>query len=260
MELKQVLQFLLVTLLFSTLSACATLQDWELPIVEQTKVIDLKEIPPPARQVSVAVYQFTDQTGQRQPGDIALFSTAVTQGTHQILTEALKDAGNGTWFRVVERAGIDRILQERQIIRQQRQQFDDNRDLGPLLYAGVMIEGGVIGYDSNIRTGGSGARYLGVGIRNNYRVDNVTVSLRLISVETSEVLATVTTSKTILSALVAGNVFRFFDMGTQLLETEVGITENESVTYAVKEAIELAVYELIMKGEQLKLWSFQLEN
>jgi len=253
---QRVLQFLLVSLLFS-LTSCATMQEWELPIVEQTKAIDLKELGPPERQVAVAVYQFTDQTGQRQPGDIALFSTAVTQGAGPILIEALKDAGQGEWFKVVERTSIERVLQERQIIRQQRQQFDDNRELDPLAYAGVMIEGGIIGYDSNIRTGGSGARYLGIGIRNQYRVDNVMISLRLISVSTSEVLLTVTTSKTILSAMVGGNVFRFFDAGTQLLETEVGVTENESVTYAVKEAIELAVYELIMKGNQLNLWRFR---
>lgn len=246
------------------LSNCSTynpLKEWYInsdkPFVEEIKVTELRDIPPPERKVSVAVYEFTDQTGQRQPGDIALFSTAVTQGSLQILIEALKEAGNGQWFRVVERSGIERVLQERQIIRQQREQFDDIRDLGPLLYAGVMIEGGIISYESNIRTGGLGARYLGIGARYQYRVDNVTVSLRLISVETSEVLITVTTSKTILSTLVGGNVFRFFDMGTELVESEAGMSENESTTYAIKEAIEFAVYELILEGISQNLWYFK---
>lgn len=253
---QRALLFLSAILLFS-LTACAATQDIELPIIEEARVIELNELPPPERQVAIAVYQFTDQTGQRQPGDIALFSTAVTQGAGPLLIEALKEAGGGTWFTVVERSGIDRVLQERQIIRQQRQQFDDDRELAPLTYAGVMIEGGIVGYDSNIRTGGSGARYLGIGARTQYRVDNVIISLRLISVSTSEVLLTVTTSKTILSTMVGGNVFKFFDTGTQLLETEVGVTENESVTYAVREAIELAVYTMIIKGEQLNLWRYR---
>jgi curli production assembly/transport component CsgG len=249
---------LILIALLINVTACMTLQGTDLLIVEKNEaIVGLRDLAPPDRKVSIAVYQFTDQTGQRAPDVVSSFSTAVTQGAGPILIEALTNAGNGKWFRVVERSSIDRILQERQIIRQQRQSFDDNRELEPIIFAGVMIEGGIIGYDSNLKTGGAGARYLGIGIRNQYRVDNVMISLRLISVSTSEVLLTVTTSKTILSASLAGNIFKFFDMGTELLETEVGMTENESVTYAVKEAIETAVYEMIMKGEQQKLWSFK---
>ena len=79
-----------------------------------------------------------------------------------------KDTGNGTWFRVVERGlGLDNLVRERQIIRSTR---DDVRkaggeapDLQPMLFAGILLEGGIVGYDSNIETGGNGARYLGIG-------------------------------------------------------------------------------------------------
>ena len=68
----------------------------------------------------VAVYNFADYTGQRRMDGVASFSTAVTQGGTELLIDALKTAGGGTWFRVVERAGIDNLVRERQIIRSTR--------------------------------------------------------------------------------------------------------------------------------------------
>jgi curli production assembly/transport component CsgG len=68
-------------------------------------------LPPPAgRKVTVAVYQFTDKTGQRrQQANVANFSTAVTQGAEVFLIKALQDVGNGQWFDVVERVNIDAL-------------------------------------------------------------------------------------------------------------------------------------------------------
>ena len=40
-----------------------------------------------------------------------------------MVIDALKTAGGGTWFRVVERNGIDHLVRERQIIRSARQDF-----------------------------------------------------------------------------------------------------------------------------------------
>ena len=225
----------------------------------------LRNLPPAEVMPVVAVYDFADLTGQRVSSDgVASFSTAVTQGAKDLLIDSLKAAGakenpKGTWFRVVERGvGLDHLVRERQIVRSTREQFATEEapaeGVQPLLFAGMILEGGIIGYDTNIETGGNGARYLGIGTTNQYRRDSVVVSLRAISTLTGEVLLNVQTYKTILSTGVGGDVFRFLDMDTKLLELESGMTENESVTWAVRSAIEAAVLALIQQGDERGYW------
>jgi curli production assembly/transport component CsgG len=209
----------------------------------------------------VAVYGFTDKTGQRKESpNIALFSTSVTQGGVELLIDALKTAGGGTWFRVVERQGLDHLVRERQIIRTARDEAakklnEDSKGVGPLLFAGIIVEGGIVGYDSNVRTGGLGARYLGIGRTKQYREDVVTVSLRAVSVLSGEVLLNVQTTKTILSYGSSGDIFRFVEQGTRLVEYEDGVGNNESVTYAVRTAIEAAVLEMVYQGHDRSFWT-----
>ena len=260
MEVQRLSQFLLGILLFSIVG-CTPVQEYEEPIVTTAPMVnELDILKPPKRKVTVAVYKFGDLTGQRKPSDsLALLSTAVTQGAHVWLIQALKRAGNGEWFQVIERIGLDNLLKERQIIRNTRKSYDGEKakKIKPLLFAGVLIEGGIVGYDTDMVTGGVGARYLGIGIHDEYRRDMITVGIRLISVQTGEVLMAVSTQKTILSTRVGINVFKFLDMGTKLLETEAGFSQNESVTYAVRKAIEASVVELVEKGEKKKLWKFK---
>ena len=229
-------------------------------VVRLPSYIDLLNLPPAKNKPVVAVYQFQDKTGQRKDSVTGQsFSTAVTQGGTELLIDALKTAGDGTWFRVVERQGIDALVRERQIIRSGRDEAAKALDvepqkLGPLLFAGMIIEGGIIGYDSNIQTGGRGARTLGIGFSKSYRQDQVTVSLRAVSVLTGEVLLNVQTKKTILSYGSGGDVFRFIEQGTQLIEYEDGVGNNESVTYAVRTAIEAAVLEMVYQGNRRGYW------
>jgi len=225
----------------------------------------LRYLPPSESMPVVAVYNFTDQSGQRKSQDgVASFSTAVTQDPKSLLIDALKAAGaqdnpKGTWFRVVERGvGLDNLVRERQIVRSTREQYQSEekpaQQVQPLLFAGMILEGGVVGYDTNVETGGNGARYLGIGTTNQFRRDSVTVSLRAVSTLTGEVILNVQTYKTILSTGMAGDVFRFLDMDTKLLELESGMTQNESVTYAVRSAIEAAVLSLIKQGDERGYW------
>jgi len=234
-----------------------------LACVEDPQVIELptyeklRNLPPAEKQIVVAVYGFPDKTGQRkQKGNAAMFSTAVSQGGDTMLIDALKNAGKGAWFRVVERVGIDHLTRERQIVRTTREQYGEKDDTGlaPLLFAGIILEGGIIGFDTNIETGGVGARTLGVGYSQQYRRDIVTVSLRAVSTLTGEILLNVQTSKTILSIADGYDVFKFVDMDTQLLEIEDGMTENESVTRSLRSTIEAAVLEMIYQGEKLDFW------
>jgi curli production assembly/transport component CsgG len=221
----------------------------------------LLDVKPPLVSPVVAVYPsaFTDQTGQRKSNsEFALFSTAITQSPNTLLIRALKHAGNGKFFRVVERVGLDNLTKERQLIRSAREQFateeEKKKQLSPLLFAGVLLEGAVISYDSNLTTGGIGARYLGIGTSIQYREDNITVSLRMVSVATGEILIEVLSQKTIFSYGKSEDVFRFIEMGTELVEIELGNSRNESTTIALMKAIEGAVLELITIGYDRGFW------
>jgi curli production assembly/transport component CsgG len=258
-------EFVLLCLLF--LSGCTAFTgvqrslefERQGPEIVPSAAYQLLNLPPPKTKAVVAVYDFQDKTGQRKALDnIASFSTAVTQGGIDILIEALRDAGRGNWFAVVERSGLDGLTRERQLIKNTRDMYEGegaNR-LKPLLYAGIIIEGGIIGYDTNLRTGGSGARTLGIGMRHQYREDKVTVVLRAVLVQTGEVLLNATATKTILSTGGGTDFFRFYELGTQLVEAESGSTENEAVNHAVRAAIEAAVYGIVIKGIEQQVWDF----
>lgn len=218
---------------------------------------DLISLPKPENPIPVAVYKFRDQTGQyKAPGNATNFSTAVTQGATAILIKAIEDSG---WFLPVEREGLANLLQERKIVIQMRdlylteEQKKGFEPLPPLLYAGILFEGGIIGYDSNVTTGGIGAKYFGAGGSAEYRVDKVTVYLRAVSVKNGAVLRTVQTSKTVLSQMLSLGLFRFVRLN-RLLEAEAGMAANEPVEMAVQEAIEKAVYDLIIEGVKAGIW------
>jgi curli production assembly/transport component CsgG len=221
----------------------------------------LLEVPLPKNKPVVAVYPnaFIDQTGQRKSNSsFALFSTAVTQAPSALLIRALKHSGNGQMFTVVERVGLDNLTKERQLIRSAREQLtEDAQPLRPLLMAGVLLEGAVLSYDTNIRTGGVGARYLGIGSSDQFREDTVTVSLRMVSVATGEILIEILSQKTIFSWGKSQDVFKFIEQGTELVELEFGYTENESGTIALQKAIEGAVLELINKGYERGFWKYE---
>jgi curli production assembly/transport component CsgG len=223
-----------------------------------TDLQDLKPLDGPV--MTIAVYSFQDKTGQRKPAEnVANLSSAVTQGAEAWVIDALLCAGDGTWFEVVERVGMDNVIKERQLIRNTRTNYekDDATPLSPMKFAGIILEGGIIGYDSNITTGGSGARYFGIGSASEYRIDTVTVAMRIVSVSSGRVLVSVAAEKSIASYRQGADAFKFLDLGTKALEIETGYSINEPVNYAVREAIEAAVIELIYQGAEHKLWKFK---
>jgi len=231
----------------------------------QSKELKNASIPKVSPVVAVYPTAFTDQTGQRKSNsEFALFSTAITQQPNALLIRALKHAGNGQFFRVVERVGLDNLTKERQLIRSAREQTanedEKKKALRPLLFAGILIEGAVISYESNLESGGSGARYLGVGKSVQYREDNITVSLRMVSVATGEVLLEVLSQKTIFSYGKSEDVFKFIEVGTELVEVEMGNARNESSTIALMKAIEGGVLEIIESGYEKGFWILQNEN
>jgi curli production assembly/transport component CsgG len=250
---------LILTLTLAGCSAIAPEIQSQPPALVTTENTEFNTLSPPrGGPIVVAVYRFQDQTGQRRPSDrVAHISTAVTQGAEAWVISALKDVGNGRWFRVVERVGLENLARERQIIRQSRESVNDETPIPPMLFAGVLIEGAIVGYDSNTLTGGAGARYLGIGTTTQYREDVVTVTMRAVSVQTGEVLVSVAVTKNIASYSDQMGIFRFVDLGTSAVEFEVGNARNEPVTYAVRAAIEQAVVEMIKEGAEREFWAFQ---
>jgi len=274
MEQLLKLQFLLVLLL----SSCSTLDQVEdtyehrfqrhnVVNIQDLQSADLRNVLIPKVSPVVAVYPsaFTDQTGQRKSNsEFALFSTAITQQPNALLIRALKHAGDGKFFRVVERVGLDNLTKERQLIRSAREQTateeEKKKALRPLLFAGVLLEGAVISYEANLESGGVGARYLGVGNSVQYRKDNITISLRMVSVATGEVLLEVLSQKTIFSYGKSNDVFRFIEMNTELVEIELGNARNESSTIALMKAIEGGVLEIVNLGYKKGFWVLQNNN
>jgi curli production assembly/transport component CsgG len=264
MEIQQ--RLLCLSVIF--LSSCANwsiLNNYAPPVTVQKQSEvgslinkELAEIGKPFIKPTIAVYptSFTDQTGQRRSNSsYASFSTAITQAPHAYLIRALKHAGDGHFFDVVERVGLDNLTKERQLIRSTRKDFDEDEKVLPLAFAGLIMEGGVIGYESNTKSGGLGARYLGIGGQKEYRQDTVTVSLRTVSVSTGKVLIEVLTTKTILSVAISQDAFRFISNGTELVEIENGMVENESVNIALQNAVETAVLETIKLGVKNGYWN-----
>jgi len=270
----QKLQFLSVLLL----SSCSITNQFEDTYEQRFSALDvvsiqdlqspqLKNVAIPEVSPVVAVYPtaFTDQTGQRKSNsEFALFSTAITQQPNALLIRALKHAGNGKFFRVVERVGLDNLTKERQLIRSAREQTaseeEKKKALRPLLFAGILIEGAVISYEANLESGGIGARYLGIGNSVQYREDNITVSLRMVSVATGEVLLEVLSQKTIFSYGKSEDIFRFIEAGTELVEIELGNARNESSTIALMKAIEGGVLEIVESGYERGFWILQNNN
>jgi curli production assembly/transport component CsgG len=229
----------------------------------KTQSIAFKELEtitqPEGDPIIIAVYDFGDMSGQKKPGgNYASMSSAVTQGSYQILIKALQDAGQGKWFRVVERHSLASLLQERKLIRTTRQISDGEQaeSLPALLFAGAYVTGGIVGYDSDVLSGGAGARVLGIGASKQYRQDIISIMLRLINVQTGEVIISTTIEKTIYSSSTNGDVFKYFDADTMLVEIEAGYSKNEPVTFAVRKAIEAGVVSLIKEGAELDLWKF----
>ncbi len=224
---------------------------------------ELTSLPAPKTKIVAAVYKFRDQTGQYKLTESgSSWSTAVTQGATTILLRSLEESN---WFIPIEREGLSNLLNERKIIRSSRANYitdETNNDqpvLPPLLFADILLEGGIISYESNVLTGGIGAKYFGAGGSAEYREDRITIYLRAISTRNGQILKTVYTTKTILSQEVDFGIFRYVSY-KRLLEAETGFTFNEPSEMAIKEAIDKAVFSLIIEGAMGGLWLMKEEK
>ena len=201
----------------------------------------------PRVAIPVSVYAFRDQTGQYKPqANVSSFSTAVTQGATSMLMQTLLDTG---WFAPLEREGLQNLLTERKIHGSNK----NSAELPALKEARLLFEGGIIGYETNVTTGGIGAEYFGVGLSELYREDQVSVYLRVVDVHSGQVLLSVSSNKKVFSQELRAGLFRYVSLN-RLAEAEGGYSTNEPVQYCVKQAIEAAVAQLIVLGQQRGFW------
>ena len=263
---KTVAMVAVVGAVVAVLSGCqavpmeGVLQPVYTPVTKQSH--SLRTIPAPSKRITVAVYDFPDLTGQyKERENVQTLSRAVTQGGAPMLIKALQDAGEKRWFTVLDRARLEDLLKERQIVTEMRRLYRneervDARVLPPLDHAGIILQGGITGYDTNTMTGGLGARYLGIGGDVRWQQNTVTVTLRAVSTNTGEVLSSVSVHKMIASHALQGGAFRYIALD-KILEAEAGITHNEPTQLAVQQAIEKAVMGMIIEGADLGVWSFK---
>lgn len=263
---------LLIIFFIMVLQGCAATSELEKlitgdqfddPVVDTSPLLKKEENhlePPQGGPIPIAVYGFTDKTGQRKSvPNIASLSSAITQGAENYLIKALKEVGDNRWFIVLERVGLENLVKERQMIRQTREQFQgkDATQLPAMTFAGIIAEGAVVGYDSNTVTGGAGVRIFGIGGETQYQSDTVTVSLRVVSVTSGEILTSVVVTKTVLSYMDKVGVLRMFSSDTKALETEIGGSINESINKATNKAIQAAVIETIKEGAKKGHWAYK---
>jgi curli production assembly/transport component CsgG len=245
-------RFCISFLVLSQLTACASVApsnpNSRAVLTPPSKITyDLLNLPLPKAKVTVAVYGLRDQTGQYKPSPDSSFSNSVTQGAASMLVKALKDSG---WYIPVEREGLQNLLTERKVVRaveSPTKKGKPNIDLPSLLPASLIVEGGVIAYESNVRTGGAGANYLGIGANSSYRVDQVTVTLRLVDTRNGQILGVTTVTKTIYSFMLSTSIFAFKSF-QHLLQGEAGFSSNEPVQLGVRQALEAAVIHLTLQG------------
>lgn len=256
------MKYVLTLVLLTALSGCSVInkvippaEQIAEPLLETDTQSVLDALPKPAGKIPVTVYAFRDQTGQYKPqSNVSSFSTAVTQGATSILMQLL---GDSNWFVPVEREGLQNILTERKIVRAALQSRDEmekeKTELPPLTTAKLIIEGGIISYDSNTNTGGFGAEYFGLGGSELYREDQISVYMRAVDVRTGQVLISVATSKKVLSKEIRAGLFRYVSL-KRLAEIETGFTTNEPMHICVRQALEVALAEMVQKGIDNGVW------
>ena len=256
---RTALQLLLALLAAAMLAGCVTrpsIPSSGAQLTPGTKITrELTRLPAPKGKIAVAVYGFRDQTGQYKPAPDSSFSTAVTQGGAAMLIKALLDSG---WFIPVERENLQNLLTERKIVRALEMPDKSPAPIPHLMPASIVVEGGITAYESNVRTGGIGAHYLGIGLSTLYRVDQVTVNLRTVDIRSGKILSSVSTTKAIYSYEVRPTVFKFVNF-KDLVQFEAGMTRNEPAQMCVREAIEAAVIHLVAQGLKDGHWELKDE-
>ena len=195
-------------------------------LTERTEIDQsLLSLPPPAKTIPVALYDFQDLSPHIKENDRpAGYAANVSSNGQTMLTNALKDAGNEAWFSVDEHAHIS-------------------------------LEGGIIANDYSVVNGGVGAQLLELGGA-PYQQNVVTVYLHAFDSYTHRMLVSVTSSETMYYSYLNTSLFKYASPDRPL-HPEVGFSKSDPTQLALHQAMQNAVYSLIINGTTAKLWAFK---
>ena len=205
-----------------------------------------KDLPLSLGKIKAAVYGFGDYSGQRKQAPSSTFSTAVTQGAENYLIKSLLSS---QWFLLYERTKLNNLTTERKIL----QHSLGERSAPNLQVASVLFEGGIVSYDFNVKTGGSGARLLGIGASTKYREDLIGVSLRVVRITDGAILHNVNCTANAFSKSRDFGVFSYVDED-KILELETGRVFNLPIQTALSEAIDRCVVDIVLEGIKYGSW------
>jgi curli production assembly/transport component CsgG len=246
----------------------------------------LAQLPPAPRQITVAVYDFPDLTGQRKPTPpgavVSELSTAVTQGASSIMIEALKAAGSGTYFNVVDRTRDADQVRERSVIADSTGSPSNkpdkkadgkagssaaNANIRRLRPAEYIINGGLVAFERSVLISNSSLAILGIGGSKSVIRNYVSVTMRMVRADTAEVVASVTAYRSVdtdtagisshsraSNGLFPDTLLTKYPSPSDYLEADFSGTRNEMTQIAIREAIEAGLIELIDRGNQMALW------
>jgi len=207
----------------------------------------------PQEKLNVSIFEFKDYTGKYQGAlnGQSVYSKVVTQDPESVLIAKLLASD---WFNVLERTVLKNILTERKL-----SELSNKEKLSKLEYSRYALAGGIIDYESNTLTGGLGAKYFGIGGSTEYRADQMTISLRLIDIETGSILSSTVLTDQVYSYGLSLGVFQFVSY-KKLLEAEGGFTRNEPKILVLNSLLEESVKQLIQDSIELGIFSVKETN
>jgi curli biogenesis system outer membrane secretion channel CsgG len=131
--------------------------------------------------------------------------------------------------------------------------FERFKPIKNLVGADYILMGSIFSYESDLISAGAGVRYQNKGIYGEYRKDTIGINLRLVQVQTGEILSNVNVSQSVASRKVQGDFLNYVTL-TKILEIEAGAVVNEPKTLALDAAIRMGIHLIITKMEEAGKW------
>lgn len=198
----------------------------------------LRAAPHPRQRVMTAVNSIQDQTGKLSFG---LFGP----DAGMMLAQALQNAGGGAWFAVVDRDSLDELAASHRFALDQPRRRP----------RAVRVDCTITSVDSALERGGDGAALLGASANSPYWRISVTMDLRASSVFPGPVPVQVSVREELYAAPLRDGGVKYASLGAQL-PARTGFSAESPPELAVREAMEKAVYRLVLRATARKLWAF----
>lgn len=200
------------------------------------------------KEVVFTIGYFEDKTGKFMDSDQLRYSRAITQSGRDLVAHFLKEGG----FRVVERDpyNIQLIAQEYKMshtyifdkdggVKEQAGLIKRGGLDKGLTGAGYMVTGAITTYQVSTRSGGGGLEVDAIGIQVKFTEAIVGVNLRIVDLNTSEVINSTLEVATVLGRKIGLNGFKLITHGGEftVVGAEAGLASQFPADFALKEAM-----------------------